>query len=539
VRTLIAVFALAAAATCPDLDRRLAKWRPVPMPFHSEGLSARERQLVEKLAAAAAVLDDVYWQQSDPAGYRLLQSLAGDKDPCAQKRRRLLVIHGGRYDLLAGNQAFAGDELFSPGRGFYPQGLTREGIERYVREHPQSRAAIYSPYTVVRRRGSELVGAPYRTEYRTLLERAAKYLRDAAALSDDASFARFLRLRADALLSDDYYESDLAWLDLKNPKFDVIFAPYETYLDDVLGVKTSFGSAVLIRNETESRKLELFEKYIPQLQDALPVAAPYRPSKQGHTSPMEVMDSPFRGGDLRHGYQPVADNLPNDPRIHEKKGSKKIFFKNFGDARVEYVILPIARRLMRPDQAAKVTGQGYLYGTILHEISHELGPAWAQVAGRRAPINEAIGPAYSGLEEAKADVAGMFGLKWLVDRGALPKENLEEYYASYVGGLLRTLRFGAAEAHGQAETVEFNYLGAQGAVVWDRAARRYAVDYARMPGAIASLARELLEIEGTGDRGRAEQWFARYGRMPAEFEQALAATADIPVDIDPVFSLPR
>jgi len=369
-------------------------------------------------------------------------------------------------------------------------------------------------------------------------------LRAAAALSDDPSFANFLRLRADALLSDDYFPSNLAWLELKNPKFDIVFAPDETYMDGLLGVKGSYGAAVMVRNERESKKLELFQKYVPQIQDALPLAAQDRPSKQGLETPMEVMDTPFRAGDLAHGYQAVADNLPNDPRVHEQKGSKKLFFKNFMDARVNYVILPLARKLMEPEQAAKVTSEGYLLGTITHEICHGLGPAFArsssdksasgQSAGK-VDIREAIGPAYSGLEEAKADVTGMFALKWLVDHDALSKGKLEESYASYVGDLFRSVRFGMAEAHGQAEMMEFNYLSERGAIRRN-ASGKYAIDYEKMPGAVADLTKELLEIEATGDRSRAEKWLAKYGTMPAELNISLKLASDVPVDIDPVFS---
>src|SRR5206468_11881025 len=205
-------------------------------------------------------------------------------------------------------------------------------------------------------------------------------------------------------------------------------------------------------------------KFVPQIQDALPLAPEDRPSKEGQPTPMEVMDAPFRAGDLRHGYQAVADNLPNDPRIHEQKGSKKIFFKNFMNARVNFVILPVAKRMLRPEQAAKVSGEGYLLATILHEMAHGLGPAFARAAAGKTDIREAIGPVFGGLEEAKADVVGMFSLKWLMDHNALPKEKLEEYYASYVGGIFRTVRFGAAEAHSQAELMEFNYLSERGAI---------------------------------------------------------------------------
>ena len=249
---------------------------------------------------------------------------------------------------------------------------------------------------------------------------------------------------------------------------------------------------------------------------------------------MEVMDAPYRAGDLRHGYQAVADNLPNDPRIHQEKGTKKIFFKNFMDARVTYVVLPIARLLMQPAQAAKASPDGYLSTTLMHEISHELGPDFASRNGHQVDIREAIGPAYSGLEEAKADVVGMFGLKWLVDHGAMPKSRLEEFYASYVAGIFRTLRFGTGEAHGRAQMMEFSYLGEQHALGY--AGGRYAIDFTRMPAALTALAKELLEMEATGDRGRAEAWFARYDRMPQELKTALAATSRIPVDINPAFS---
>ncbi|HZP34631.1 MAG TPA: hypothetical protein VFB23_14835 [Candidatus Acidoferrales bacterium] len=522
-----------------DLNERLAKFRRVDMPFHSVGLSSREQALVKKLVEASQFFEDIYWRQSDPEGLELLRSLQGKDTPKDVALRRLLMINGSRFDLIRDNQPFVGTAAMSPDHGFYPPGLTREQVEAYVRAHPEQKAALYAPQTIVRREGDRLVTMPYHVVYREWLEPAAKALSDAAALSDDAKFAHFLRLRAKALLDDDYYASDIAWLELENPKFDVIFAPYEVYLDDLLGVKTSYGAAVMIRNEEESRKLALFQKYVPDIQDALPITAADKPSKAGHRSPMEVMDTPFRAGDLRHGYQAVADNLPNDPRIHQEKGSKKIFFKNFMDARVDYVVLPIAKRLLRADQGAQASGDGYLATTMMHEISHELGPAYARTQQGRREINEAIGPAYSALEESKADVVGMFGLDWLIEHGAMPKEKRNEYYASYVGGIFRTVRFGIAEAHGRGEMMEFNYLAEHGAVSRDAASGRYAINAERMPAVIVSLAKELLEQEATGDRTRVEAWFAKYDRMPDDLAKALAGANDIPVDIDPVFSFPE
>ena len=521
----------------PDLAQQVAKWKSIDVPFDSRGLSAREIKEVQKLVEATQYLEQAFWRQSDPEGLELYKRLAGSSNPQDKLVRHYLLINGSRYDLLNENRPFVGDEPYPPGRGFYPDGLTREQIEEYVKQHPAQKNDLFSPTTIVRKKGNGLEAIPYSVAYKPFLESAAKALRAAADLSDDRDFASFLRLRADALLNDDYYKSDLAWVDLKDPKIDVIMAPYEVYLDDLLGVKASYGPSVLIRNEEESKKLELYQKYVADIQDALPLAAEDRPSKKGQRTPMEVMDAVFRGGDMRHGYQSVADNLPNDPRIHAEKGTKKLFFKNFMDARVNYVILPIAKVLMVSDQAAKASGEGYLAGTIMHEICHGLGPAYSRMNGKQIDLREALGPIFSPLEEAKADVVGMFALKWLVDHNVLPKERLQEYYTSYLAGNFRTLRFGVGEAHGQAEMMEFNYHLEHGGYLRDNQGKYY-VDFAKLSESIASLAKELLEMEATGDRSRAEAWFKKYAVVPQDLTRELKKVQDVPVDLDPKFSFP-
>jgi hypothetical protein len=532
---LLVLFLLLAAPAATDIAQRLARWKPVEMPYHPETLNARERQEVDKLVAAAREIEAIYWQQSDPEALELYKTTQD------ARLKRLLFINGARFDLIDENKPFVGTKPIPPGRNLYPEGLTSAQIEAYVKAHPAEKDAIYNPYTILRweggKPGTKLEATPYHVEYKKWLEPAAKSLREAADLSDDKDFAQFLRMRADALLSDDYYPSDLKWLDLKNPKIDVIFAPYETYLDDVLGVKTSYEAALLIRNEPESAKLALYQKYIPDIQDALPLATADRPSKRGQPTPMEVMDAPFRTGDLLHGYQAVADNLPNDPRIHDTKGTKKIFFINFLFWRLNAVILPISKKLMPPSQTTQVSADGFMASVVLHEISHGLGPAFSRVNGKRVEINEALGPVYSGLEEAKADVVGMFGLKWLVDHGALPKDQLDVYYASYVASIFRTLRFGVAEAHGKAELMEFNYLLENNALTYKEGV--YTVNFDKMPVALAQLSKELLDMEATGNRKRAEAWFVKYNEVPGELKKALEGTKGIPVDIFPTFALGR
>jgi hypothetical protein len=522
----------------PDLKQRLSNFRQVEMPFHAEGLSARDNEMVRKLVEACRYLDDIYWRQIDPDALSMYESLQGSTNPQDLELRRFLWINGSRLDLLNGNRPFAGGPA-SPGGGFYPHDVTRDQVEQYVKAHPEKRAEIYSNTTIVRRKGNDLEGIPYHVAFRSFLEAAAKALREAADLSSDEAFAKFLRMRADALLTDDYFSSDVAWLELKRPRVDVIFAPYETYNDDLLGIKATYGAAVLIRNEDESRRMETFQKYVAEIQDALPVAERDRPSKRGLETPMEVVDAPFRSADLGHGYQAVADNLPNDPRVHELKGTKKIFFKNFMDARVNYVILPLARYMMPEEQVAMVSGEGYLLGTIMHEICHGLGPAFAHnSSGDKVDIRAAIGPIYGGLEEAKADVVGMFALKWLVDHGVLPKDKLQGYYASYLAGNFRTMRFGAVEAHGQAEMMEFNYYLEHGAIR-RLASGKYEVDYEKMPVQIENLAKELLQMEATGDRARAEAWFKKYDVIAPDVQNSLRKAESVPVDVDPIFSFAR
>src|SRR6185369_4361522 len=278
----------------PDLNQRLAKFRPVQMPFHSEGLTGNEKMMVDKLVDACRYLGDIYWRQNDPEALDLYQSLANSDIPSDQKLRHYIWINASRFDLINENKPFVGTDPMPLGRGFYPSGLTREKIEQYVKDHPEKKAEIYNPYTVVSWHGDELRGVPYHVAYRSFLEPAAQSLREAAKLSPDRAFANFLRLRADALLTDDYFKSDLAWKDLKDPKFDVIFAPYETYTDTLLGVKGSYGGAVLVRNNEESKKLLLFQKYVPDIQEALPLSKEDLPSKRGLQTPMEVMDAPYR-----------------------------------------------------------------------------------------------------------------------------------------------------------------------------------------------------------------------------------------------------
>jgi hypothetical protein len=509
---------------------RAARWKDVVMPYRATELSAREQQMVAKLADACRLMDELYWHQSDLGGWAMFRVT---QSPVLHK---LFGIMGSRWDLADDNVPFLGEEPMPPGRELFPYGLSREQIDRYATARPETRDALYDSRTVVRGTPDQLQAVPYHEAYAEWLRPMAADLRAAARLSPDPAFAHYLQLRAEALLSDDYYASDIAWLDLKNPKIDLIFAPYETYLDGLLGVKTSYGGAILIRDQEQSRKLNLFQQNEAAMQQALPIPDADKPSKQGQPLPMEVVDAPLRAGDLRYGYQSVADNLPNDPRAHAEKGTKKIIFKNFMNARLKAVVLPIAARILASNQVKDVTADGYLTVAILHEISRGLGPAYAHIDGKRMDIREAIGGGFGALEEAKANATGVFLAKWLVDRKILPEDMLDKIYASYVGGIFCAMRVGTGEAQGRAGLMEFNYLLEQDALRQGEDGR-YTTDYAAMPGAIAKLTEKLLTLEAQGDRAGAEAWFTKYDLMPDSLTRTLEAVKDTPVDIAPDFEL--
>ena len=511
---------------------RAARWKPVAMPYRSASLTPDEKQMVAKLADACRLMDTLYWQQSDLGGwavYRVTQSPV---------LAQLFSIMGSRYDLLEENETFLGEALMPPGHELYPYGLKRAQIERYAAAHPEIRQALYAPRTVVRGTPDHLETVPYHEAYAEWLVPMAADLRAAAKLSPDPAFAHYLQLRADALLTDDYHASDIAWLALKNPKIDLIFAPYETTLDNLLGVKTSYGGAILIRNEAESRKLAVYQEHEAAMQQALPLPDADKPSIVGQAMPMEAVDAPLRSGDLRYGYQAVADHLPSDARILADKGAKKIIFKNFMDARFSAVVLPVAAKMLTPEQAKDVTADGYLTSVILQSISHGLGPAYAHIDGKQVDIREAIGPLYGDLEVAKADATGIFLAKWLADQKLQPEAMLHSIYASCVADIFRALRFGKGEVHGRAALAEFNYLLEKGAL-HQGADGRYTIDYDAMPAAIASLTEQLLTFEARGDQAGIYAWFAKYDIIPASLTEVLETTKDIPVDITPEFELSR
>jgi hypothetical protein len=535
-----AAFAAAIDAGAPlfdpgDVARRLKKWAPVRLSADLRSLTVREKAALRALRRAADALDRAYWRQIDRDALSLRVEVASLRGPGAGDLRTLFDIHYGPYDQLDRHTSFYGVRRRAPEGAFYPRGFTREGFQALVaRAAPAVRAALESPTTVLAQRGAEIVAVPYALAYRRELEDAARALEEAAGLVPSPSLARFLRLRARALRTNDYRESEIAWLDVKDSRIDVTLGPYETDDDTLLGLKASFTAVLGVRDEALSRELAVYARHLADLDRALPYEPPARKATY---SPIVVIDQIYATGDARRGMQGMAFNLPNDERIQREKGSKKVLKRNVGRARFHQVALPIAERLLEPAQAKLATFEAFFLDTLMHELCHGLGPGEIRKDGRSTTVQNELKNLHGTLEEAKADMAGLLAAHWFFAKGILPQRLRPGYHASVMASILRTVRLGLEEDHGRSNLIELNYFLAEGAVRFDPAAGRYAIVEERFEPAARKLASELLDLQLRADYERARRFIERYGRPSGELRAALRQVEDIPVDFVPSYEL--
>ncbi len=521
----------------PEIEVRMKKYALTPMEVDLRGLAERERELLRELLNAAQLADEIFWRQTSHVAVPLREEMEAtypEDDPI----RRFFMMQGGPYDRLDHDAPFIDGVPPKPlGAGFYPEDLTEEEFRGWLEDHPEDRDAFLSPYTAIRRANGGLTAVPYHEAYAELVEPLAASLRRAAELAEDESFARYLRAKADAVLTDQYFEADKAWIEMSGSRFDIIIGPFEVYKDELMNIKAAYEASVEIVDEEESVRLDIYKGYIADLEANLPYDARYKPQKSELTTNFTIVRDIYRGGDLRVGYQAIACNLPNDPRVHTEVGDKKTFWKNMFEARVNKVILPISRALVSEDLAEQVTPQGFFNFVLLHEMAHGLGPRYSEVGADRIPVNQALKAHYTWIEEHKADMAGLHGLAHLVELGVIDSSLTQEHYASYLGGLFRTIRMGTGEAHGLAALVELNYLLENGGVTYDPASGRYAVDLQVLPANITEMAHQVLMIQATGDAAGAQALKDRYGSKGPELEAALQRVASLPVDPVPVYSI--
>jgi hypothetical protein len=525
--------AAAADAQAYDLAASRAKIARVAMQPDTSFLNAEEREVVNLLIQAAELMNPIYLRQRSVENPTIRAEIARSRHPQKAQLLDMFDLHFGPWDTLAENHPFYGGEKMPAGAGLYPKDLTKEAFEAYLAANPGQKEELTSGYTVVKRQGNRLVAVPYSVEYKQWLEPAARLLERAGARTSNASLKRFLTLRAKAFRTNDYYESELAWMDLSGTPIEVVIGPYEVYTDSLYGTKTAFEAFVTVQDPQESAALSKYKRLLPDMERNLPVEERYKNFNRPFTSPILVADQVHSGGDAVPGVQTIAFNLPNDERVREQKGAKKVILANVLGAKYDRILAPMASLVLVPDQARLVTKKYMSNETLFHELSHSLGPGTISVGGRQTTVNAELKEVYSASEEAKADVMGLYSILYMMDRGELPAAERQEALATYFAGIFRAMRWGIDESHGRGAALQYSYLQERGAFEWDGGANRFRVDYPKMEAGVRALVADLVRFQGNGDYAGTKAFFERYARLDDRARQVLASLAHIPTDIQP------
>jgi hypothetical protein len=534
-----------------ELNRMEARYAPTPLKVEVSQLSANDRKALEKLVQAGRLVDLIFMDQYWSGDRALWEKLKQDRTPLGVARASYFWLNKGPWSSLDGEKAFLPgvppEKL--PGANFYPEDMSKPEFETWLgKQSPEQQKLATGFFSVIQRNPSgeetqSLVVVPYSMVYRKDLETAAGLLREAAALTGNASLKRFLTTRADAFLNDDYYASDVAWMDLDAP-IDVTIGPYETYNDEIYGYKASFEAYVNVRDDHETEKLGAFSKHLQEIEDHLPIDAKYRNPKLGAAAPIRVVNEVFGAGDGNHGVQTAAYNLPNDERITTERGTKRVMLRNVQEAKFNSTLVPIARSVLAGDAQSELSFDWFFTHILAHELSHGLGPHQITIDGQQSSPREQLKELYSAVEEAKADALGLFTLQYMLDHekqmaleGVLPRDKKDaaekKLYTTYLASSFRTLRFGLHEAHGRGMALQVNYLMDKGAFTVGKDGT-FAVDYAKVKSGVRDLVHDLLMLEATGDYAGAKKLLETAVLRP-EFKHALEKLTGVPTDIRPVF----
>jgi hypothetical protein len=517
-----------------------ARFAPVELRVDTAGLSPGDRKALAKLMEAASLIDDIFLTQlwsGNPATYARLKQ---DTMPLGKTRLDHFWLNKGPWSGLDDYAAFLPDvpPRKPPGANFYPEDMGREEFEAWVKILPEAeRREAEGFFTVIRRDAAgHLTAVPYSREYRRELTRAAGLLHEAAGLTDNESLRRFLDLRADAFLSDDYYASDVAWLDLNAP-LDITIGPYETYNDELFGYKASYEAYLCLRDDRETERLKSFADRLQEIENNLPIDPRYRNPTLGALAPIAVVNEIVSAGDGAHGVRTAAYNLPNDERVVQQKGSKRVMLKNVQEAKFHAILRPVAARVLPKAAQADLSFDSFFEHILAHELSHGIGPHQIEVAGRSTSARQELKELYSAIEEAKADITGLFMLQYLFDHGlhdtAVGEAAEHRLYTTFLASAFRSLRFGLTDAHGKGMALQFNYLTDKGGFVANSDGT-FAVDYAKIKPAVGDLTHDLLTLEAEGNYAGARRMLDGLGVVRPRMQKALDSLKDLPTDIAPV-----
>jgi uncharacterized protein YjbJ (UPF0337 family) len=528
------------ANTTMTLEQKIARFAPTEISADISKLSPGDAQALAKIIKAAQLMDPIFLQQVWSGNGELLKKLKMDTSAAGQELLHYFQINMGPWSLLDNNAPFVHEapKEKPAGANYYPEGMTKDKFNTWVKGlNEKDREKATGFFTVIKRaENGTLESIPYGKEYREWLEPAAKLLKEAAQSTDNSTLKNFLISRANAFVSNDYYASDVAWMELDAP-IDVTIGPYETYMDELFNYKAAFEVFVTLRDEAESAKLEKFSGYLQEIEDNLPFDAKYRNPKLAALSPIRVVDVIYAAGEGNRGVQTAAFNLPNDERVIREKGSKRVMLKNMQEAKFNKILVPISRIVLTQPQQNYISFDAFFTHILAHELMHGLGPHNILVNGKETNVRQELKELYSAIEEAKADITGLFALQFLIDRGILEKKMEKEMYTTFLASMFRAVRFGINEAHGKGIAIQFNYLTDEGAIKMNKADGTFDIDSGKIKNAVKKLTGEILTLEAEGSYAKAKALIEKYAVVRPVMSIGLDKLVSLPIDIEPQFPL--
>jgi hypothetical protein len=537
--SLCSAVAFAAEAPPPNaqqLQSMQARFAPVDIKVDLKSIAESDRAVLAKLIEASRYIDALFMRQRSASTEAQLLTLLDDRSTLGQARLNYFLLNKGPWSELDGDRPFIpGVGEKSPGANFYPAGSSREDVEKWMNALPATdKEAATGFFTTIRRApNGKFTAVPYSLEYQGELNEMSRLLHEAAALTQQPTLKAFLNKRADAFLSNDYYASDVAWMEL-NASIEPTIGPYEVYEDEWFNFKAAFESFITVTDAEESQKLAKFSSELQELEDHLPIDKQYRRPKLGGLSPIRVVNVVFTAGDANHGIQTAAFNLPNDERVVAEKGSKRVLLKNFQDAKFEKILLPIANVALAPEDRSRVSFEPFFTHILMHELMHGLGPQTIHVNGRESTVRQELKELNGPLEEAKADVSGLWALQYLMDKGVLDKQMERSTYVTFMASTFRTLRFGLNEAHGKGMALQVNYLLDHGAIKINKEGQ-FSLDLNKTKQAIAGLTHDIMTLQAHGDYAGTQALLTKMVVIRPEVQRVIDKMTDLPVDIAPQF----
>lgn len=522
-----------------DLSAKINRFAPAEITADISGLSEGDRKALAKLFEASLLIDKIYTRQVWSGNEALRATLEAERSPEGKERLRYFNINMSPWSSLDDNAPFIEGVPQRPlHANYYPDDMTKEEFEHWLASlspGEQMKAASYF-HTIRRGADGKLVTVPYNEEYKEFLEPAARLLHEAAALTTNKSLNNYLTKRAEAFLSNNYYASDVAWMELDSP-IEPTIGPYEVYMDELFNYKAAFESFITLRNDAETQNLQKYSQYLQEIENNLPIDKKYRNAKLGELSPIRVVDQVMVGGEAREGVTTAAFNLPNDEKVVKEKGSKRVMLKNVQEAKFVKVLTPIAAVALEPSQQSLLSFESFFTHILAHELMHGLGPHNITVDGKKTTVRQELKELSSAFEEAKADISGLFALQYLIDKGVVEKSMEESMYVTYLASSFRSVRFGINAAHGKGMAFQFNYLMDEGAIVFDEAKGTFRVDIAAVKGAAKKLTGEIMTVQAEGSYEKAKALLEKYGVIRPSMQTVLDKLKGVPTDIEPSFPL--